>query len=157
MQLEATAIRYRVNLDQRDDAIVDELLIKVDTIPVALVQAQAAIESGWGTSRFALEANNYFGQWCFEPGCGLVPAHRPKGKTHEVARFSSPYISLEAYMLNLNSFRAYAALRARRAALNNKHEAVTAIQLSETLIHYSERGRPYIDQVQQIIVSNGLE
>ena len=78
---------YRlVDADLSSPELIKELLIRVDTVPPSLALAQAAVESGWGTSRFAVQANNLFGQWCYEKGCGLVPSQRNSGANHEVAK-----------------------------------------------------------------------
>jgi len=134
-----------------------ELLKRIDEVPVALALAQAASESGWGSSRFAREGNNYFGQWCFKKGCGLVPQHRGAGKTHEVAHFSSPEDSVRAYLLNLNQNSAYKALREIRA--NSKEESgnATGIQLADGLVKYSERGDEYVREIKNLIRYNKLE
>lgn len=77
----------------------EDLIARVDVIAISLVLAQSANESGWGTSRFAREANNFFGHWCFQRGCGLVPAARAEGANHEVAVFRSASDSLQRYLL----------------------------------------------------------
>ena len=82
-----------------DQDIINELILRVDVIPVSLALAQAANESAWGTSRFALEGNNVFGQWCYKKGCGIVPAERRSGATHEVKSFTSVERSVQALSL----------------------------------------------------------
>jgi len=124
---------------------------------VSLALAQAANESAWGTSRFAREGNNYFGQWCFEPGCGLVPENRASGKTHEVARFSSPAESVKAYIENLNSNSAYEALRSQRAKQGESSSPIGGMALSNGLLNYSERGQDYVHDIQGLIQNNQLE
>ncbi|GAL25529.1 putative Bax protein [Vibrio variabilis] len=93
---EATAKRlgklYNLEPTNVDYEWLESMLTRVDVLPEALVLTQAANESAWGTSRFAKEANNYFGQWCYSKGCGLVPLQRTEGMTHEVAKFSSPQV-----------------------------------------------------------------
>ncbi len=134
--------------------LLDALLLRVNVLPEALVLAQAASESAWGTSRFARRANNYFGQWCFSQGCGLVPKHRPAGATHEVAKFNSVAESVQAYFHNINTFTAYEALRTERA---KQPQNVTANQLLPTLVHYSERGEAYIQDLKNLIRQNQLD
>ncbi|MEM9158516.1 MAG: glucosaminidase domain-containing protein, partial [Verrucomicrobiota bacterium] len=98
-------IRVRYDFEEvtaTDAETFKDLLSRVDVIPPSLALAQAAVESGWGTSRFAREGNNLFGMWCYQPGCGIVPARRPAGATHEVTRYASPRESFEAYIHNLN-------------------------------------------------------
>ena len=135
----------------------DELLKRINTVPVSLALAQAANESAWGTSRFAREGNNYFGQWCFEPGCGLLPENRASGKTHEVARFSSPAESVKAYIENLNSNSAYEALRSQRAKQGESSSPIGGMALSNGLLNYSERGQDYVHDIQGLIQNNQLE
>jgi len=149
--------QYRVkNFSIDDDAAWKKLLINVDVLPPSLVLAQAANESAWGTSRFAIQGNNYFGQWCFEQGCGLVPKKRDSGKVHEVADFSSPKESLESYMQNLNSHPAYQPLRDIRTQLRMEKQPVSGFALAAGLISYSERGVDYIEELREMIKYNQL-
>ena len=150
------AKRYRVNSADPDE-IRAQLLIKVDALPPSLVKAQAAIESAWGTSRFAVEGNNYFGQWCFRPGCGLVPEFRGDDKEHEVRLFDSPQASVNSYMLNLNSHRAYRDLRQARAELRQQQQRLNGCYLAQGLNHYSEKGAHYVESLKKLIRVNGLE
>ena len=136
---------------------IELLLYKIKPIPRALVLAQAANESAWGTSRFATQGNNLFGQWCFSSGCGLVPSSRPDGANYEVRKFRDPQASVDAYMRNLNSHGSYVGLRRIRACLNDKRETVTARALSAGLISYSSRGVDYIDDIRSMIRANRLE
>lgn len=136
---------------------IDLLLYKIGIIPRALVLAQAANESAWGTSRFATQGNNLFGQWCFSSGCGLVPNGRPDGASYEVRKFKDPQASVDAYMRNLNSHGSYKGLRRIRACLKAEGEAVTARALSAGLISYSSRGVDYIDDIRSMIRVNRLE
>ena len=136
---------------------IDLLLYKIGIIPSALVLAQAANESAWGTSRFATQGNNLFGQWCFSSGCGLVPSGRPDGANYEVRKFKDPQASVDAYMRNLNSHGSYAGLRRIRTCLTAKGEAVTARALSAGLMSYSSRGVDYIDDIRSMIRVNKLE
>jgi Bax protein len=136
---------------------LDELLHRVDVIPHSLVLAQAAKESAWGSSRFARQANNLFGQWCFERGCGLVPRKRPHGATHEVRRFPTVGASVSSYVRNLNTHASYQRLRDLRAAQRAAGEALSGVRLAEGLERYSARGRAYVDDVRTLIVQNDLE
>lgn len=133
---------------------IKQLLKRVNTIPVELALTQAAIESGWGTSRFAQQANNLFGQWCNVKGCGLVPLRRAANKTHEVKRFSTVNQSVKAYLLNLNTHPAYKSLRNKRAALVKIDKDVTAEDLARTLNFYSERGVAYVQDLLRFIRKN---
>lgn len=136
---------------------IDELLIRVDKIPPSMVLAQAATESAWGTSRFATTGNNFFGQWCFEEGCGNVPKRRGEGQTHEVAAFDDASDSIQSYFRNINTHRAYRGIRERRAALRAAGDAIVGLELIEGLISYSARGEDYIAELRQIILGNQLE
>lgn len=135
----------------------NELLKRINTVPASLALAQAANESAWGTSRFAQEGYNYFGQWCFKPGCGLVPEKRAAGKTHEVATFSSPADSVKAYIDNLNRNSAYESLRSIRAQRVEKTGSASGIELAGGLLNYSERGQEYVLDIQTMIGNNQLE
>ncbi|MDV7104345.1 glucosaminidase domain-containing protein [Vibrio sp. TH_r3] len=137
---------------------LDEMLMKVNVLPKALVLTQAANESAWGTSRFAIEANNYFGQWCYQENCGLVPLKRVEGATHEVAKFSSVSESVHGYFMNVNRNAAYADLRKIRAQLSAQEEDLlsqaTAHKLTKGLLRYSERGQDYVNDLQSMIRAN---
>ena len=141
-----------------DDAWLKKMLNRVNVLPEALVLTQAANESAWGTSRFATKANNYFGHWCYTKGCGLVPLQRNEGSSHEVATFSSSQEAVHRYFMNLNRNRAYADLRAIRAKLAAKGYDLltteTAIELTNGLLKYSERGSDYVTDLQAMIRHN---
>ncbi|MDQ7050425.1 MAG: glucosaminidase domain-containing protein [Enterobacterales bacterium] len=139
------------------NADIEQLKIRIDIIPSALVLAQAANESAWGTSRFARKANNLFGQWCYTKGCGLVPNQRGKGQVHEVRKFDSVAKSIASYMKNLNTHRAYAELRNIRADLRRRGQTIKAQKLAQGLNHYSERGQAYVDELISMIRYNKLE
>lgn len=132
------------------------LLQRVDTIPPALVLAQAANESSWGTSRFAQLGNNLFGEWTFKPGTGIIPAGRPPGKTYEVRKFSSIYESIRSYMNNLNRHGAYRKLREIRKELRKSGHPIAGTALAEGLLKYSQRGEEYIREIQAMIRQNKL-
>lgn len=133
------------------------LLLRVDVIPPAMVLAQAAIESGWGTSRFAEEANNLFGQWCYIPGCGIVPERRAASAKHEVRKFDSVEDALNAYYRNINTHNAYRNLRDLRAKLRNNEAGFTGSALIAGLGKYSGRGPVYIGELRTVIHTNELE
>lgn len=137
--------------------LLDRLDRRINGLPPALVLAQAAAESAWGTSRFAREGHNYFGQWCFSPGCGLVPKRRRPGAFHEVVRFESPAASVAAYFHNINTHSAYHALRLRRQALTRSGTPLNAEDLVVHLGSYSERGAVYIEELRAIMQTNPLE
>lgn len=154
--LRARAIEYELEADPERafDETVAALKLRIDTVPPALAMVQAAAESAWGRSRFARQANNLFGQWCYEPGCGLVPRRRSQGARHEVAAFESPRQSVRRYLHNLNSHPAYAPLRRIRAGLREAGEPPRALALADGLIRYSERRQAYVDEIKAVIRSN---
>ena len=154
-QIKQLAMQYR--LKSTDPHIKQSLLSKVDSLPPSLVLSQAAIESAWGTSRFAVKGNNLFGQWCFSQGCGLVPSQRGHGQHHEVKRFQSPAESIASYMQNLNSHPSYVVLRDNRFTQRKSGEAVNGCFLAEGLIDYSERKSAYVESLKQLIRVNNLE
>lgn len=130
------------------------LMRRADQVPLDLVLMQAANESAWGTSRFAQQGNNLFGQWCFSVGCGLVPEQRVPGMNHEVRRFDTVLASVQAYMRNINTHRAYRQLRTIRGNLRARGTEITGIDLAPGLISYSERRQAYVDEVISMIRSN---
>ena len=150
--LEQMAQHYRIDEEVTGvQATVSVLLRRVDTIPMELALVQAAKESGWGKSRFAVDANNLFGQWCYDPGCGLVPARRGKGKVHEVELFASVEDAVADYLLNLNTHPRYKPMREIRARLRRQNNSITGMALAEGLLHYSERRQAYVDELKSMI------
>ncbi|GAB3476877.1 glucosaminidase domain-containing protein [Marinomonas epiphytica] len=132
------------------------LLKRLDIIPASLVLAQAANESAWGTSRFATLGNNFFGQWCFRKGCGLVPESRDADADHEVRKFKNVRESVFAYIDNLNRNGAYKELRNTRYELRQQQQEITGLLLADGLLSYSERGEAYIDEIKGMIDYNKL-
>ena len=151
-------IRYRLpNQTSLSDAQrLGALLKRVDTVPASLIVAQAAKESGWGTSRFATEANNYFGIWCFYQGCGVTPLRRTVGLNHEVATFADVSQSVRYYVRTLNTHSAYDGFRDMRAKGRNRNQPVSGEQLASGLERYSERGFAYVEEIQDMIRYNKL-
>ena len=161
-KLQEMVVRYRVkNTDINKSKCYNDLLLHVDIIPPELALAQAALESAWGTSSFARKANNIFGQWCFTPGCGIVPKRRPKGETHEVAVFDSVNLSVRFYLQFLNSHPLFSKLRKARSKNRKNNEAPDPISMAGGLGAYSARGSDYISELRSMIVTNkpymGLE
>ncbi|WP_217706551.1 glucosaminidase domain-containing protein [Salinivibrio sp. EAGSL] len=157
-RVQALANQYELaDFDVSQEANWMALIQRVDIIPPSLVLAQAANESAWGTSRFAREGNNYFGQWCFSKGCGLVPKQRTEGKTHEVAAFEGPQASVESYINNLNTHAAYQGLREIRARLREQNKTLSGAVLANGLGRYSERGQAYVEELQAMIRHNQLD
>lgn len=139
------------------ERLLQALQLRVDLIPESLVLAQAANESAWGTSRFAVEANNLFGQWCYRKGCGLVPSGRSENARHEVRRFANPQQSVASYMKNLNSHYAYQQLRAIRAELRHQGKNISGTILANGLEKYSQRGKLYVEELISMMHQNKLE
>jgi Bax protein len=134
----------------------DALLERVDIVPPSLAIAQAAEESGWGTSRFAREGNALFGQRIFRGRAGLVPRQRDKGKRHRVRAFDLLIHGVEAYVFNLNTHPAYKAFRAARAEMRRRGTPLDGYALAGALTKYSERRGEYVRSVRTIIRVNGL-
>ncbi|MDP0562103.1 MAG: glucosaminidase domain-containing protein [Candidatus Endonucleobacter sp. (ex Gigantidas childressi)] len=142
--------------DNIDAAFFEQLLIRVDIIPVSLALVQSANESAWGTSRYAVDGYNFFGQWCFSKGCGLVPRQRPSGATYEVRRFSDVSGSVRSYMHNLNTNNGYKRLRELRFNRRKSDAPITGPILAEGLHAYSVRGQDYVNELIDMIVDNNL-
>jgi|SRR5690554_59075 len=154
-QLHALAKRYQVDLDSDNmEESFKVLLRRVDVVPETLVLVQAANESGWGTSRFAREGLNLFGQWCFSNGCGLVPDARRDGMNHEVRKFPSVNASVRSYLRNINTHPAYFELRRLREAKRASGADLRAIDLTPGLLSYSERGEDYVHELNAMIRVN---
>lgn len=152
MWLQGLAEDYAVAWDDgKVDDIVHTLMRRVDIIPTPLVLVQAAKESSWGQSRFAVEAHNLFGQWCFSEGCGIAPRRRAVGAIHEVRKFSSASESVRSYLHNLNTHVSYRHLRRLRQQLREHNHPVTAIALADGLSHYSERRQAYVKEIKLMI------
>ena len=134
----------------------EELLRRVDVVPPSLALAQAAQESGWGTSRFVHEGNALFGQRAWEDGAGMVPDGRATGQNYEVRSFDGLKASVLAYMVNLNRHPAYGDFRDLRSALRRAGRPLDVLMLAGGLGGYSEEGRGYIKKIRAIIRANDL-
>ena len=132
------------------------LKIRMDEIPVSLAIAQAAKETGWGTSRFALEGNALFGQWTWS-GEGLKPKESEKSAGHKVMKFNVLQASVRAYQRNLNTHSSYQDFRFARAKLRDQGKELDSLILSEFLNEYAETGEKYVEVLQQIIEQNNLK
>lgn len=136
---------------------VPELLLpKVDIVPPALALAQAAIESGWGQSRFVREGNALFGERSTGPEGGLKPASLQADTDVRVAAFERPIDSVIAYVRNLNTHRAYAEFRRQRASMRTTDRPLDAVRLAGTLHRYSERRGAYVRDIRAVIAANNL-
>ena len=132
------------------------LKIRVDEIPVSLAIAQAAKETGWGTSRFAQEGNALFGQWTWS-GDGLKPKEAKDGEDHKVMKFNVLQASVRAYQRNLNTHSSYKDFRKARAELRDLDKPLDSIELSKHLNKYAETGNQYVEVLQKIIEQNKLK
>ena len=132
------------------------LKIRMDEIPVSLAIAQAAKETGWGTSRFAQEGNALFGQWTWS-GEGLKPKDAEKSEGHKVMKFNVLQASVRAYQRNLNTHSSYKDFRQERARLRDQGKALDSIILSEFLNEYAETGNEYVEVLKKIIRQNNLQ
>ncbi|WP_246034056.1 glucosaminidase domain-containing protein [Thalassotalea mangrovi] len=154
------AVKYQIianNKVQFNEELRARLLTRVDIIPPSLALAQAAEESGWATSRFTLEGHAYFGQWDFS-GNGMIPKQqRSELGNYGLARFTSPLASVRGYMLNLNTVGAYQEFRALRQQLRETGQAITGLDLVDTLTEYSERGEAYTLSIRGLISYNDLQ
>ncbi|MEK9887154.1 MAG: glucosaminidase domain-containing protein [Gammaproteobacteria bacterium] len=151
---ELTKLYKKYRIDEGSE--IAALLEKIDIIPPSLVLSQAALESNWGRSRFAKFYHNYFGLWCFERGCGVIPKKRDKGDTHEVAKFSSPEKAIDFYFLSINRNKSYEVLRKIRQDKRSKSQSITGLSLSEGLTNYAEIGYEYVERIRRVIASNEL-
>ena len=131
------------------------LKIRMDEIPTSLAIAQAAKETGWGTSRFALEGNALFGQWTWS-GEGIKPAGADDNSTHKVMKFKVLQASVKAYHRNLNTHSSYRKFRSARAELRDEKKELDSLALSKYLDQYAETGKKYVEILQQIIRQNKL-
>ena len=134
---------------------LNELLIRMDVIPTSIALAQAAKESGWGTSRFALEGNAIFGQWTWS-GQGIAPLDRDSNKKHKILKFPILRASVKAYQNNLNTHKSYLKFREKRSILREKNKKVVGLELTDTLNNYAQTGSEYTDTLNQIIKQNRL-
>ena len=133
----------------------DEYFKRIDVIPTSLALAQSSLESGWGKSRFAREANNLFGHWTYS-GVGLMPQNRTIGRTHMIRIFGSLQKSVNSYMLNLNTNDAYTLFRERRLIARNSGKAFTGIDAAKTMVNYSELKEEYNKMIKEMIEQNNL-
>ncbi len=136
---------------------IKSLLKRVDIIPPSLALAQAAEESGWGTSRFVREGNAVFGQWTFSSTGSLVPRDRDEDKNHKVKVFPSLLDSVRAYALNLNTHAAYRQMRNVRNSLRQRGAPLDGLLMVDSLKRYSQRGEKYVETIRVLIEHNNLQ
>ena len=135
---------------------VQELKTRMDIIPSSIALAQAAKESGWGTSRFALEGNAIFGQWTWN-GRGIEPLLKDKSKNHKILRFPILRASVKAYKNNLNTHKGYSKFREKRFSLRKRNRPIKGLGLTDTLNNYAQTGETYTKVLEQIISQNSLD
>ncbi|MEK9638260.1 MAG: glucosaminidase domain-containing protein [Pelagibacteraceae bacterium] len=138
------------------DNSISELIEKIDIVPTSIALAQAAKESGWGTSRFALEGNAIFGQWTFN-GVGIEPLEKDDDKTHKILKFPILRASVKAYITNLNTHPSYKGFREKRQEARDRNKKPSGIDLIDELESYAETGKEYTKILKQIIEQNNLE
>ena len=134
---------------------VTELKIRMDIIPVSIAIAQAAKESGWGTSRFALEGNAMFGQWTWGKQ-GIAPLDREANKGHKILKFPILRSSVQAYKKNLNTHKGYAEFREERAKIRKQNKKISGLELVKYLQNYAATGSEYTRILKKIIDQNEL-
>ena len=131
------------------------LKIRMDEVPISMAIAQAAKETGWGTSRFAQEGNALFGQWTWS-GAGIKPLGADDDSTHKVMKFNILQASVKAYQRNLNTHSSYKNFRSARAEMRDEGKKIDSMILTEYLDKYAETGKEYVKILQQIIKQNSL-
>ena len=134
---------------------MEELEKRIDIIPTSIALAQAAKESGWGTSRFALEGNALFGQWTWSDN-GIAPLQRENNKNHKILKFPILRASVKAYQNNLNTHKSYTNFRNKRSEMRQKNKDISGLELTATLKNYAQTGSEYIKILNQIIRQNRL-
>jgi len=138
-----------------DDQDLAKLKMRMDIVPVSIALAQAANESGWGTSRFALEGNALFGQWTWSKK-GILPKNQDPDKTHKVLQFQILKASVKAYKNNLNTHNAYSEFREKRAQLREDRKTIIGLDLVKYLKNYAAIGDKYVEILEIIIRNNSL-
>ena len=134
---------------------IAELKLRMDIVPTSIAIAQAAKESGWGTSRFALEGNAMYGQWTWS-GEGIEPSKKDKKKEHKILKFPKLQSSVAAYMKNLNTHRGYSEFRDKRSKIREKKQEVNGLDLVDYLYNYAQTGSEYVKTLKIIIQQNNL-
>jgi len=135
---------------------IKELIEKMDVIPISIALAQAAKESGWGTSRFALEGNAIFGQWTWK-GDGIVPLEKSGDQNHKILKFPLLRASVKAYITNLNTHNGYKDFRKKRLELRKQNKPLIGEELIDELDNYAQTGKEYTKVLRQIVEQNYLE
>lgn len=134
-----------------------QYLKKIDVIPPSMALAQAAVESGWGKSRFIKEANNVFGHWTYNPRIGMMPLSRNEDATHYIRIFKTIQDSISAYMLNLNRNNAYKKFQNLRYKQRQNNQLPNGLTLSQTMLKYSGIGHNYLEILENLIKNSNLD
>ena len=148
-------LKRRFNEYKIDDRDLAKLKMRMDIIPVSIAIAQAANESGWGTSRFALEGNALFGQWTWSKK-GISPKNKDPNQNHKILQFQILKASVRAYKNNLNTHNAYKEFREVRAKLRQEDKQITGLDLTKYLKNYAAIGEKYVVILEDIIEKNSL-
>ncbi len=152
---EKSWLRLKLREYKVKNSDIVELNKRMDIIPVSIALAQAAKESGWGTSRFALEGNAIFGQWTWT-GQGIEPLNKGKNEGHKILRFPILRASVKAYKNNLNTHKGYSEFREKRHSIRKRNKTIKGLDLTDTLNRYAQTGKKYTDILEQIIKQNDL-
>ena len=152
---EKSWLRLKLREYKVKNSDISELDKRIDIIPVSIALAQAAKESGWGTSRFALEGNAIFGQWTWT-GQGIEPLNKGKHEGHKILRFPILRASVKAYQNNLNTHKGYSEFREKRHNIRKRNKSIKGLDLTDTLDRYAQTGKEYTDILEQIIKQNDL-
>ena len=150
------AVKYKLDYSTIDLKLFRDLKQRINIIPVSLALAQAIVESGWGQSRFALEGNALYGQWTTNEQKGIIPEDRDEDKTHAVRKFENLQQSVQAYMHNINTHRAYYSFRVVRRIAERVQYTDPISAKVKFLAAYAEIGQEYVDKLELIIESNKL-
>ncbi len=152
---EKSWLRQKLREYKVKNSDINELKKRMDIIPISIALAQAAKESGWGTSRFALEGNAIFGQWTWT-GQGIEPLDKGQHQGHKILKFPILRASVKAYQNNLNTHKSYNKFREKRSTLREKKRKIAGLELTETLNNYAQTGSEYTKKLNQIIRQNRL-
>ena len=152
---EKSWLRLKLREYKVKNSDISELNKRMDIIPVSIALAQAAKESGWGTSRFALEGNAIFGQWTWT-GQGIEPLDKGKNEGHKILRFPILRASVKAYKNNLNTHKGYSEFREKRHSIRKRNKTIKGLDLTDTLDRYAQTGKKYTDILEKIIKQNDL-
>jgi len=152
---EKSWLRLKLREYKVKNSDITELNKRMDIIPVSIALAQAAKESGWGTSRLALEGNAIFGQWTWT-GQGIEPLNKGKHEGHKILRFPILRASVKAYKNNLNTHKGYSEFREKRHSIRKRNKTIKGLDLTNTLDRYAQTGKEYTEILEQIIKQNDL-